>query len=366
MVAAGEPVGLVKVRLYRPFPGRATGRRPAADGADARRARPDQGTRRAGRAPVPRRRRRHRRGVRRGRGDELPFAARPRVIRRPLRAGVQGVHPGHGQGRARRARPRPAQTALHRRHLRRRDPPQPRATTADFSVPRPDGEVQAMFFGLGADGTVGANKASVKIIGESTDLWAQGYFVYDSKKSGSVTVSHLRFGPEPIRSTYLVEEADFVACHQFGLLERMPVLDRRQAGRHLPAQQPVRDRDGVGPASSRGAAADHRQGDRRLGGRRLRRSPRTSAWATASTRSCSRASSGSPGVLPARRGDREDQAVGGEVLRQPGAGHRRSELRRHRPLARRTRPCGRAGAGHRDPIDGVHRSPRRPRTSSSG
>ena len=68
-----------------------------------------------------------------------------------------------------------------------------------------------MFVGLGADGTVGANKSSVKIIGESTDLWAQGYFVYDSKKSGSVTVSHLRFGPEPIRSTYLVDEADFVA-----------------------------------------------------------------------------------------------------------------------------------------------------------
>ena len=74
-----------------------------------------------------------------------------------------------------------------------------------FQVPRPAGEVQAIFFGLGSDGTVGANKASVKIIGESTDLFAQGYFVYDSKKSGSITVSHLRFGPQPIRSTYLVE-----------------------------------------------------------------------------------------------------------------------------------------------------------------
>ena len=87
-----------------------------------------------------------------------------------------------------------------------------------------------MFFGLGADGTVGANKASVKIIGEHTDLFAQGYFVYDSKKSGSVTVSHLRFGPEPIRSTYLIEDADFVACHQFGLLEKMPVLDHAKPG----------------------------------------------------------------------------------------------------------------------------------------
>ena len=87
-----------------------------------------------------------------------------------------------------------------------------------------------MFFGLGSDGTVGANKASVKIIGEHTDLFAQGYFVYDSKKSGSVMVSHLRFGPEPIRSTYLIEDADFVACHQFGLLEKMPVLARAKQG----------------------------------------------------------------------------------------------------------------------------------------
>jgi len=100
----------------------------------------------------------------------------------------------------------------------------------EFAHPRPAGEVQAMFFGLGSDGTVGANKSSVKIIGESTDLFAQGYFVYDSKKSGSVTVSHLRFGPEPIRSTYLIDGADFVACHQFGLLERMKVLEHAKPG----------------------------------------------------------------------------------------------------------------------------------------
>jgi pyruvate-ferredoxin/flavodoxin oxidoreductase len=100
----------------------------------------------------------------------------------------------------------------------------------DFRHPRPAGEVQAVFFGLGSDGTVGANKASVKIIGESTDLYAQGYFVYDSKKSGSVTVSHLRFGPEPIRSTYLIEGADFVACHQFGLLGKTKVLETARHG----------------------------------------------------------------------------------------------------------------------------------------
>jgi len=100
----------------------------------------------------------------------------------------------------------------------------------EVSFPRPAGEVQAMFFGLGSDGTVGANKASVEIIGESTDLFAQGFFVYDSKKAGSVTVSHLRFGPEPIRSTYLIDRADFVACHQFGLLEKMKVLEYAKAG----------------------------------------------------------------------------------------------------------------------------------------
>jgi pyruvate-ferredoxin/flavodoxin oxidoreductase len=99
-----------------------------------------------------------------------------------------------------------------------------------FRPPRPDGEVQAVFYGLGSDGTVGANKSTVKIVGEGTDLHVQGYFVYDSKKSGAVTVSHLRFSPAPIRSTYLVTEADFVACHQFGLLARRDVLGLAKPG----------------------------------------------------------------------------------------------------------------------------------------
>jgi pyruvate-ferredoxin/flavodoxin oxidoreductase len=90
--------------------------------------------------------------------------------------------------------------------------------------------VRALFFGLGADGTVGANKNSIKIIGEDTDNYAQGYFVYDSKKSGSVTISHLRFGPKPIRSTYLISRASFVACHQFSFLERLDVLRAAEPG----------------------------------------------------------------------------------------------------------------------------------------
>ncbi|HKU26982.1 MAG TPA: pyruvate:ferredoxin (flavodoxin) oxidoreductase, partial [Candidatus Sulfotelmatobacter sp.] len=84
--------------------------------------------------------------------------------------------------------------------------------------------VRALFYGLGADGTVGANKNSIKIIGENTENYAQGYFVYDSKKSGAMTVSHLRFGPQPIRSSYLVSKANFVACHQWIFLERYDML----------------------------------------------------------------------------------------------------------------------------------------------
>lgn len=92
-----------------------------------------------------------------------------------------------------------------------------------FSV-EPASVTRALFYGLGSDGTVGANKNSIKIIGESTENYAQGYFVYDSKKSGSVTISHLRFGPQPIRSTYLISQANFVACHHANLMERYDVL----------------------------------------------------------------------------------------------------------------------------------------------
>ena len=90
--------------------------------------------------------------------------------------------------------------------------------------------VGCIFHGLGADGTVGANKNSIKIIGEGTSGYAQGFFVYDSKKSGSRTTSHLRFGPEPIRSAYLVQKARFIACHQFNLLERIDMLAEAHDG----------------------------------------------------------------------------------------------------------------------------------------
>ena len=206
-----------------------------------------------------------------------------------------------------------------------------------FRYSRPAGEVQAMFFGLGADGTVGANKASVKIIGEHTDLFAQGYFVYDSKKSGSVTVSHLRFGPEPIRSTYLVEDADFVACHQFGLLEKMPVLDRAKPGATLLINSPfgpvelwdrlpyevqaqIREKDlAVWAIDAYRVAADNELGTR------INTVMQPCFFALA-------------GVIPADEAIDSHQGVRRARLRATGGDDRRAQLRGDRCLARRPRP----------------------------
>jgi len=94
----------------------------------------------------------------------------------------------------------------------------------------PEGTISAVFFGLGSDGTVGANKNSIKIIGEGTNLFAQGYFVYDSKKSGAQTVSHLRFGKKPINAPYLIMEADFIACHKFNFIEKVQMLRLAKRG----------------------------------------------------------------------------------------------------------------------------------------
>lgn len=107
----------------------------------------------------------------------------------------------------------------------------------------PDSVVRAIFYGLGSDGTVGANKNSIKIIGEETENYAQGYFVYDSKKSGSVTVSHLRFGPDPIRSTYLVTSANFVACHQWEFVDKFDLLDAARPGAVLLLNSPYEPKE---------------------------------------------------------------------------------------------------------------------------
>jgi pyruvate-ferredoxin/flavodoxin oxidoreductase len=111
---------------------------------------------------------------------------------------------------------------------------------ASFST-EPDDQVRAVFWGLGADGTVSANKNSIKIIGEETQNYAQGYFVYDSKKAGAMTVSHLRFGPRPIKSTYLIQRANFVAVHQFSFFGQYNVLDAAVQGATLLINSPYED-----------------------------------------------------------------------------------------------------------------------------
>ena len=226
LVAQGEPVGLLKIRLYRPFPA-----------ADLVRALPPtvrsvavlDRTKEPGAPAEPLHLDVVAALTEAMETDGPPFARAPRVI-----GGRYGLS-------SKEFTPAMAKAVFDELAAER---PKRRFTVGitddvtwlslpvdgGFRPERPIGEVAAIFFGLGADGTVGANKSSVRIIGEHTDLFAQGYFVYDSKKSGSATVSHLRFGPEPIRSTYLIEDADFVACHQFGLLERMKMLEHARHG----------------------------------------------------------------------------------------------------------------------------------------
>lgn len=102
--------------------------------------------------------------------------------------------------------------------------------TGEFINASPKGTIRCKFFGLGSDGTVGANKNSIKIIGDHTDMYAQGYFVYDSKKSGGITISHLRFGASPIKSTYLIDQADFVACHNPSYVTRYDMVSDIKEG----------------------------------------------------------------------------------------------------------------------------------------
>ena len=168
-----------------------------------------------------------------GNGKHGPDAA---GHRRPLRTVVQGIHPGHGQGRI--GQPGRREPKNHFTVGINDDVTHPASTLTSPSSPNPTDVVRAMFYGLGADGTVGANKNTIKIIGGEPDLYAQGYFVYDSKKSGAQTVSHLRFGPEPIDSPYLVQSANFIGCHQFDFVDKMDILGKAADGATLLLNSP--------------------------------------------------------------------------------------------------------------------------------
>ena len=147
---------------------------------------------------------------------------------------------------------------FHCRHPRRCERHEPRLRSELFRSRATD-VFRALFYGLGSDGTVGANKNSIKIIGENTANYAQGYFVYDSKKAGAMTVSHLRFGPRPIRSTYLISEAQFVACHQPFFLERYDMLAHIAPGGVFLLNTPVRAGARLGTAAESAQRADHRE-----------------------------------------------------------------------------------------------------------
>ena len=231
MQAAGEKVGVLQVRLYRPFSAaHFLAALPETVRRD-RRARADQGTGRAGEplyldivttlaeAVAPRRAQRH--------------AARDR---RPLRFVFEGIHPGDGQSGVRRAASARAEERLHRRHRRRRLPHQPRRSTRAFSI-EAETSYARVFYGLGADGTVGANKNSVKIIAEDARHVCAGLFRlrFAQIRRANDFASAVR--PEPIQAPYLIDSAEFVACHQFGLLERQRRAATRGTGRHLSFEQ---------------------------------------------------------------------------------------------------------------------------------
>ena len=221
----GEKVGVLKVRLFRPFDVEGLPGRHARHGQRHRRAGSHQGTRRGGRTAVS--------GRVDGLDGRLGRAGR-RDAKMPLVIGGRyGLSSKEFTPAMVKAVFDELNAAKPKNHFTvgiiddvthtslKYDP--------EFHTDEPDVRC-SLFYGLGADGTVGANKNSVKIIGENTDLYAQGYFVYDSKKAGAITVSHLRFGPRPIDSTYLIERASFVACHQFVFLERVDVLGQAEVG----------------------------------------------------------------------------------------------------------------------------------------
>ena len=220
--------------------------------------------------------------------------------RRPLWARVEGVHAGDGQGGVRESRRPPprrttsrsASTTMCRTRASSYDP--------RFVTEAAD-DVGCIFYGLGADGTVGANKNSIKIIGEETPGYAQGFFVYDSKKSGSRTTSHLRFGPQPIRSAYLVQRAQFVACHQFEFVDRVEMLNEAADGARVPAQQPFCPGRALGRAATLDAGDAPRQAHPSLHDRRRPRRDRGRHAAAGSTRSCRPASSRSRASCRATR-----------------------------------------------------------------
>ena len=331
LAARGERVGVVQVRLFRPFP---AAELLAALPASAERVAVLDRTKEPGSLGEPlfldvlatlvg--------SVGGARGSVVGCGRRPPDAagdRRAVRAGVEGVHAGDGRGRLRRARAR--------RRRARGSPSGSTTTSLDracrttTSTSRTRRRTRAVFFGLGSDGTVSANKNSIKILGDA-GLHAQGYFVYDSKKSGSETVSHLRFGPAPVSAPYLIGQAGFVGVHQARLIGG--------------------PRCSTGPRPARSCCSTRRCRRRRCGtrcprppGRRSRRRssrctrstpapwPARPALAGGSTPCCRPASSRSPAccrpMRRSRRSSRRSRRATGGAARRSWRGTTRRWTRR--------------------------------------
>ena len=254
----------------------------------------------------------------------------PRVVGGRYGLSSKEFTPGHGRRACSPSSRRAAAAPVHDRHQRRRLRDEPRLRRVARHRAARDGARGLLRPGLGRDGRREQEHDQDPRAEEG--LHAQGYFVYDSKKSGSQTVSHLRFGPEPIRAPYLVQQASFVGCHQFGLLDRVDVLGRGGARRDAAAQLPAPAGRGLGRAVAARAGADPRQAHRRLRDRRrpdrARGRPRRTDQhrpADLLLRHLRRAA--------ARRGDRPDQGGDREDLRPARRRGGRAQPGRGRPRA---------------------------------
>jgi len=163
-----------------------------------------------------------------------------------------------------------------------------------------EGVVECLFYGLGSDGTVGANKNSIKIIGDETSNWAQGYFEYDSKKAGTYTISHLRFGPKQVRKPYLVTKADFIACHKFSFLEKIDMLKNAKDGGTFLLNSPY-PADKVWDELPQEVQQEIIDKNLSSTSSTVSILPKKPAWAAESTRSCRPRSSKSPACCRATK-----------------------------------------------------------------
>ncbi len=209
-------------------------------------------------------------------------------------------------------------------------------------------QVRAVFYGLGSDGTVGANKNTTKIVGELTGMHSQGYFVYDSKKSGSMTVSHLRFDREPISSTYLIRRAGFVACHQFTLLDRLDVLRLAEPGAIflLNSPYPADETWDKMPTEVQQAILDLALDVHVIDASQVARNAGLAGQINTVMQTCFFA------LMPRgsrRRGDRSDQGFDSEGLRQARRDDRRGERGRRRRISRGTLEAHDPRQGDRHP-----------------